>query len=151
MLSTEGTIKSVAKILRDCHALKPRLRPSAAFVAEKLFDLLSSEVMDMPPYSDDPEDAKTAVLLALEAHAKHASNKNDTGDVVPQIDQAHWSRLEQLHFRGDPIASMLMGQIIWKGLRTTDPEGSQVVLACGRDACESKKRKSIGPIDFANT
>ena len=138
LLAQKGILNCVAQIVRDCHALRPTLRPSAAFVAERLFDIFSSGVMDIHSSSSNTEEAKTAVSLALEAHSKKASLENRSGAVTPQLDPDHWESLEQAYSDGDPTASMLIGQAIWKGLRPTSGEGSQVVLAGGRDADESK-------------
>jgi hypothetical protein len=146
LLAKGGILKSVAQIVQDCHAFRPTLRPSAAFVMEQLFDVLSSGVMEILPSSGGPETAKVAVSLALEAHSKQTSQENSSGDITPQIDPDHWLSLEQAYFDGDPIASMLMGQAIWKGLRPTGAEGSQVVLAHGRDVDESKKAEF--PVDY---
>lgn len=134
----KGFLKSVAQIVRDCYALRPTLRPSAAFVTERLFDVFSSGVMEIHSSSSNTEEAKTAVSLALEAHSKKASLENRSGVVTPQLGPDHWWSLEQAYSDGDPTASMLIGQAIWKGLRPTGGEGSQVVLAPGRDADESK-------------
>lgn len=85
------------------------------------------------------EAAKAAVSRALEVRGKQASVENNSGNTTPQLDPDHWLNLDQAYFKGEPIASMLMGQAIWKGLRPKGTEGSQVVLARGRDADESKK------------
>lgn len=138
LLATEGILKSIVQIVRGCHALRPSLRPSAAYITEQLFDIWSSGVLQTPPSSVDPEAAKDAVTLALETHTKQPTLENNSGYVAPNIDPVHWSSLEEARSNGDPLASALIGQAIWRGLQPPGIEESQVVLARGRNPNESK-------------
>lgn len=151
LFAGQGSLKSIGQIVRDCHALQPNVRPSAAFVAEQLFDLLSSTVLEMDPSPGKPEAAIVAVSLALEAHLKQALESDGNKSASPQLDPDHWTSLEQAYLDGNPIASMLLGRAIWTGLWVTSSERSGVVLAPGRDADESEKAKSPLSIRLANT
>lgn len=141
LFARQGSLKSVGQIVRDCHAPQPNVRPSAAFVAEQLFDLLSSTVLETAPSPSKPEAAILAVSLALEAHLKQALEGNGNNSASPQLEPGHWMSLEQAYLNGNPIASMLVGRAIWNGLWVTSTERSGVVLAPGRDADESEKAK----------
>jgi serine/threonine protein kinase len=128
LLSKIGNLESVDLIVQSCHAPKPSLRPSAAYIVEQLFDIISSGATDVRLSSDNLVDAKVAIALALEKHS----------NILPHVDSDHWENLDAAYFNGDPIAAMLIGQAIWRGLKPISTEGNQVVLAPGIDANESK-------------
>jgi hypothetical protein len=146
LFAAQGTLKSVGQIVRDCHTLQPNLRPSAAFVAERLFDLLSCSVPETAPSPGGPEAAIVAVSLALEAHLKQVQGGDDNS-VSPQLEPGNWISLEQAYLLGNPIASMLLGRAIWNGLCVANTETSGLVLAPGRDPDESEK--STPPINMS--
>ena len=132
LLSKEGGLQAVNQIVRSCHASKPSLRPSAAYVAEQLFDIISSRSMDVRLFSSKLIDAKVAISHTLETFS------NIVPQIDPDFDPDHWASLETAHSNGDPIASALIGQAIWRGVKPMSIEGNQMVLAPGRDANESK-------------
>ena len=138
LLAKDGSLKSVAQILQGCCSLKSVLRPPAAFVAERLFDALSSGVMALAPSFSNLEAAKSAVSLALGTHGNKSLQHEQGVDDAPQPSANDLLSLEQAHDGGDPVASALIGQAIWKGLKATATGASQVLLARGRDTDESK-------------
>ena len=111
-----GALKSVAQIIQDCHAAKPNLRPTAAFITEQLFDIMVCGVVEAPPFPSASQAAKAVVLLALESLASGAV------EAAPRLTLKHWPCLEQAHTEGDPIASMLLGRATWKELKPTSTE-----------------------------
>lgn len=121
-----GIIKSVAQIIRNSHAFKTTLRSSAAYVTRGLFDVVSSAIMEILTPSGDPEDAKMAVSLALEAHKEQASHQKNSVNTTPQVDPDYRLSLGKASLDRDPTASMLMGQTL---------------LASGMDADKIKKVK----------
>ena len=126
---------TVQKIVLECHRRTPSLRPSAASVTEKLFDIYANSFCNN---AEDPPDASTVkeeILAALE--------RKEEG---PQPTSESWQILRSSAQGGDPVACLLMGRAIWSGVIDEGEDRNQVVLVTNTD--EGMNRRCVFTCKF---
>lgn len=108
----------LSSLIRSCCHTKTSLRPSMAFVAHSLLQLVSSDGVLIEPSEQDPEDVKSRVQEQLgQVEIKPRKQQQVTHVEVNDVDF-----LRALANDGDPDASALLGAAIWRDLVIHDPE-----------------------------
>jgi len=104
-------LRMVYRIIRKCWDQKPQLRPTAAVLAQELFDIITSQAAEFSSVrSDEIETAKKVVMQAIEkARSKHKWNDGEEGSLIDRGVQL----LKGLGHSLDPTISFLIGASIY--------------------------------------
>lgn len=113
-------------------------------MAEQLFNILSTAGVESLSSEQRLSGVKVMVSQALVSFKK--LEKSRTELLVAEDD---WQLLEDSYVSdGDPVAAMLLGQAIWRGMKQIDSDQGQTVLAHGNDVEEGEPNSFSNSVSF---
>jgi hypothetical protein len=128
----------VTQLLKRCCSHSPKLRPSAASIAEAIFDFWIEPIQDLLEKQGPEYDAIPRVQEKLDLIS---SNQAEVPEMV--LSKSESDQIRLLCANGDVVANFLMGAALWAGIARPANHESQVIFAARKDPQKVSEQVSM--------